>query len=70
LLRLLAMSRYTLGIAVVGTFLGATALLAYGLLETIALFDAGVATALVIAALAVHLHRTPAAPRHEREKGP
>jgi hypothetical protein len=28
-----------LGIAVVGTFLGATALLAYGVLETVALID-------------------------------
>ena len=37
LLRLLAMSRYLIGIAVVGTFVGATALLAYGVLETIAL---------------------------------
>jgi uncharacterized membrane protein YqhA len=34
LLRLLAMSRYTIGISVVGTFLGATALLVYGVLET------------------------------------
>lgn len=39
LLRLLAMSRYSLGIAVVGTFVGATALLAHGVLETIALVD-------------------------------
>ena len=165
LLRLLAMSRYSLGIAIVGTFLAGTALLAYGVLETIALVDTvlvawfgglehsietgpllaaiaavdsfliavvlyfiavglyqlsfhplplpawlivhdlddledklvkvvvvvlgiaflgeavtwdgqrnllgfGVATALVIAALAVHLHRTPAASRHERENGP
>jgi uncharacterized membrane protein YqhA len=154
-----------LGIAVVGTFLGATALLAYGVLETIALVDTvlaawsgglehsteappllaaiaavdsfliamvlyfiavglyqlffhplplpawlivrdlddledklakvvvvvlgiaflgqaatwdgqrdllgfGVAIALVIAALAIHLRRAPAAPRHERENGP
>jgi uncharacterized membrane protein YqhA len=34
LLRLLAMSRYSIGISVVGTFLGATALLVYGVLET------------------------------------
>ena len=37
LLRLLAMSRYSIGIAVVGTFVGATVLLTYGVLETIAL---------------------------------
>jgi uncharacterized membrane protein YqhA len=34
LLRLLAMSRYLIGIAVVGTFAGATALLVYGVAET------------------------------------
>jgi uncharacterized membrane protein YqhA len=37
LLRLLAMSRYSIGIAVVGTFVGATVLMAYGVLETVAL---------------------------------
>lgn len=37
LLRLLAMSRYSIGIAVVGTFVGATALLVYGVVETHAL---------------------------------
>jgi uncharacterized membrane protein YqhA len=40
LLRLLATSRYLIGIAVVGIFLGATALLAYGVLETFALVRA------------------------------
>ena len=39
LLRLLATSRYWIGLAVVGSFLGATALLAYGVLETVALVD-------------------------------
>jgi uncharacterized membrane protein YqhA len=37
LLRLLATSRYLIGIAVVGTFVGATALLAYGVVEAHAL---------------------------------
>lgn len=37
LLRLLALSRYLIGIAVVGTFLGATALLVYGVMEAQAL---------------------------------
>jgi uncharacterized membrane protein YqhA len=40
LLRLLAMSRYSLGVAVVGSFVGATALLLYGVGETIALVRA------------------------------
>jgi uncharacterized membrane protein YqhA len=44
LLRLLAMSRYSIGIALVGTFVGATALMVYGFLETVSLvatvFDA------------------------------
>jgi uncharacterized membrane protein YqhA len=40
LLKLLAMSRYSIGIAVAGTFLGATALLMYGVLETHALVRA------------------------------
>jgi uncharacterized membrane protein YqhA len=40
LLRLLATSRYSIGIAVVGTFVGATALLVYGVLETFALVRA------------------------------
>ena len=40
LIRLLAMSRYSLGIAVVGAFIGATALLVYGVMETIALVGA------------------------------
>jgi hypothetical protein len=37
LLRLLATSRYLIGIAIVGTFVGATALLVYGVVETHAL---------------------------------
>jgi hypothetical protein len=37
LLRLLAMSRYLIGIAVIGTFVGATALLVYGAVEAHAL---------------------------------
>jgi uncharacterized membrane protein YqhA len=40
LLRLLAMSRYSIGIAVVGAFVGATALLMYGVMETLALVRA------------------------------
>ena len=40
LLRLLAMSRYSIGIAVVGTFVGATALLVYGVMEALALVRA------------------------------
>jgi uncharacterized membrane protein YqhA len=40
LLRLLAMSRYSIGVAVGGTFVGATALLVYGVLETLALLQA------------------------------
>jgi uncharacterized membrane protein YqhA len=40
LLKLLAMSRYSIGFAVIGTFIGATALMAYGVLETLTLVDA------------------------------
>ena len=43
LLRLLAMSRYLIGVAIVGTFAGATALLAYGLMEARALIDSVIA---------------------------
>ena len=37
------MSRYSIGFAVIGTFIGATALMAYGVHETIELVDAVVA---------------------------
>ncbi|MGE0159778.1 MAG: YqhA family protein [Gemmatimonadales bacterium] len=37
------MSRFSIGLAVIGTFVGATALMAYGVLETIALVDAVIA---------------------------
>jgi uncharacterized membrane protein YqhA len=40
LLRLLARSRYSIGIALTGTFIAATALLIYGVIETVALIGA------------------------------
>jgi Uncharacterized protein family, UPF0114 len=54
LLRLLAMSRYSIGIAVVGTFVGASALLVHGVQETLALVGTVLAVWLPAAVNSAH----------------